>query len=357
MPEIIAPQQRALALKDAVERRKEQFAELLPAFLRAHSARFFQHALTCLRNPMLLECTQTSVIDGILKSAQRGQPLDGVHACLVPYFDKKKNERQAQYIQMYRGSLSAARRSGEIRQFAAEVVYDDEPFRVTYGSERKIEHEPKRFDRASPEGVVAAYSTARWPEDGVIDFDVMGTKDIERIRNRAKAKDSGPWATDWVEMAKKTVFHRHCKKLPMSIEFHQFLSQDEEEAEAEPRAVEHEDVQTKPLPRRVEDLMAMAEPAPPEIRAEPELETVPPAEPQAVEEIVKKPTIFKPTKTEMRGVINALNAVGVTDSMIEARIASKPIEMTADWYTVLADDAKALTDGTSKISELFETGE
>jgi recombination protein RecT len=46
----------------------------------------------------------------------------------------------------------------------------------------------------------------------------MTTAQIEAIRSRSKSKDNGPWMTDWVEMAKKTVLRRLFKMLPVSVE-------------------------------------------------------------------------------------------------------------------------------------------
>ena len=44
----------------------------------------------------------------------------------------------------------------------------------------------------------------------------MSTEEIEAIRKRSPAGDSGPWQSDWSEMAKKTVFRRLSKSLPLS---------------------------------------------------------------------------------------------------------------------------------------------
>ncbi len=48
--------------------------------------------------------------------------------------------------------------------------------------------------------------------------DVMSKREVDEIRQRSKTGKSGPWVTDYEEMAKKTVFRRHAKVLPMSAE-------------------------------------------------------------------------------------------------------------------------------------------
>jgi hypothetical protein len=46
----------------------------------------------------------------------------------------------------------------------------------------------------------------------------MSIDEVDAIRMRSKASSSGPWVTDYEEMAKKTVMRRLLKRAPMSIE-------------------------------------------------------------------------------------------------------------------------------------------
>jgi recombinational DNA repair protein RecT len=46
----------------------------------------------------------------------------------------------------------------------------------------------------------------------------MSRAEVEGIRARSKAGAKGPWVTDWSEMAKKTIFRRLSKWLPLSAE-------------------------------------------------------------------------------------------------------------------------------------------
>jgi recombination protein RecT len=46
----------------------------------------------------------------------------------------------------------------------------------------------------------------------------MPKSEIDKHRARSKAGSSGPWVTDYEEMAKKTVFRSIFKWLPVSIE-------------------------------------------------------------------------------------------------------------------------------------------
>jgi recombination protein RecT len=66
----------------------------------------------------------------------------------------------------------------------------------------------------------------------------MSKKDVDAIRARSKASGSGPWVTDYVEMARKTVLKRACKYLPMAIEINDALDQDTKTEFGEPEPIE-----------------------------------------------------------------------------------------------------------------------
>jgi len=74
--------------------------------------------------------------------------------------------------------------------------------------------------------MIAAYGAAKF-KDGEGHFEVMYKADIEAIRTRSRAKDDGPWITDYDEMARKTVIRRLCKYLPMNPEYQNLVTRDE----------------------------------------------------------------------------------------------------------------------------------
>ena len=59
---------------------------------------------------------------------------------------------------------------------------------------------------------------AHLPGEALPKFDVITKLEVDAIKSRSKAKDSGPWVTDYQEMGKKTVVKRGCKLLPQSPE-------------------------------------------------------------------------------------------------------------------------------------------
>lgn len=191
---------------------KAQFAKALPRHLSPD--RFIRIALTALnKTPRLAECTQASLFSCLLDLSQLGIEPDGRKAHLIPY--KKAGTTICTLIIDYKGLVELARRSGNISDIHADVVYEKDKFSFSYGSQGHLTHSPALADRGEPR---ASYSYVKL-KDGSESFEVMNLEEINGIRERSKAKDEGPWQTDWAEMAKKTVFRRHSKWLPMSPEF------------------------------------------------------------------------------------------------------------------------------------------
>lgn len=211
-----------------MDRLKPQLAIALPSALNPE--RVARIALTELRqNAKLAEAAMSNPLSfagAMLRAATLGFEVgNGLgHAYLVPYEKRAKQNGQwvtvtieTQLILGYRGMIELARRSGQIESLYAVEVYAGEPFDVELGLSNNIKH-TRRFDvDTSPDAVVAVYAVAKL-KGGEVQFEVMGRNQVEAIRVRSKAKDSGPWVTDWAEMAKKTVVRRLFKYLPVSIE-------------------------------------------------------------------------------------------------------------------------------------------
>lgn len=197
------------------DQNKRQLALAVPKHLPVE--RLLRVAMTCIRTtPKLLECTPQSLLACVMGCAQLGlepEPFLG-QAYLVPFYSSKTRTTEAQLIPGYRGYIALARRSGEVQSVSAQVVYEKDHFRLQYGLDEVLEHIPASGDRGTPAG---AYVIFRY-KDGSHSFDYMTTADIEKVRKRSKAGESGPWVTDWPEMAKKTVIRRHVKLVPLSVE-------------------------------------------------------------------------------------------------------------------------------------------
>ncbi len=226
----VATQRPADPIGSLMEKLKPQMAIALPSTMNPD--RVARVALTELRtNAKLAEAAQSnpaSFMGAMLKASALGLEVgNGLgHAYLLPFEKRAKQEGQwvttsieTQLIIGYRGMIDLARRSGQIENLYAVEVYSGEAFNVSMGLNQNIIHDRDFSGKVqmTPDKVIAVYAVAKL-KGGEMQFDVMTRAQVEAIRARSKAKDSGPWVTDWVEMAKKTVLRRLFKMLPVSIE-------------------------------------------------------------------------------------------------------------------------------------------
>lgn len=213
----------ALTLKQRVA--SPEFAVQLRSALPSHitSERMARSVLTCIaRNPKLQDCEQQSFFTSLLQLAHFGLEPDGRVAHLIPY------GKTCQAVIDYKGLAELAYRSGRVSNLHADVVFENDEFEFNLGQVTK-----HQIDLRKPRGAVyAVYATCEF-KDGTKKSDVMSRDDVEAIRKRSKAGSSGPWITDWNEMAKKTVFRRLSKWLPISPEFRDAVAADDDVIEVE----------------------------------------------------------------------------------------------------------------------------
>jgi recombination protein RecT len=199
-----------------------QIQRALPEHMSAD--RFTRVALTTLRqNPQLLDCTPESFLGALMLSAQLGlEPGPLGHAYFVP-FRNKQGRSEVQFIIGYKGLIDLARRSGNIVSIEARAVHANDEFSYSYGLDPILDHRPAD---AEPGRLTHVYALARYVGGGY-NFVVLSVAEIEARRTRSKAKDSGPWITDYEAMALKTAVRALAPMLPMSVEASHAIAADE----------------------------------------------------------------------------------------------------------------------------------
>lgn len=208
---------------------KLELARVLPKHCSAD--RMARVAITAMtKNPMLADCDQASFFRCLLDLSQWGLEPDGRRAHLIPFRNNKKGIIECQLIVDYKGLIELAYNSGFVESVEASVVREGDLFEYSLGQITK--HTPwfLRQDAGKPEHsgkVFAAYCIIRL-KAGASKTEVMAVHEIEAIRQRSRAGNSGPWVTDWDEMAKKTVFKRASKWIPLAAEMRDLLEKDEE---------------------------------------------------------------------------------------------------------------------------------
>lgn len=196
------------------ETMREQFARALPAHLNAE--RFCRVAITALtRTPKLMDCTPESMMRCLLDLSAMGLEPDGRRAHLIPY------GKEATLVIDYKGITELVMRSGIVSSIHADKVCEGESFIVDRG-----EIKSHVIDYTKPRGAAYAYYALVKFKDGGEKSEVMTKDEVEAIRKRSRAGSSGPWVTDFDEMAKKTVFRRCSKWLQLSPEIRDALEKD-----------------------------------------------------------------------------------------------------------------------------------
>lgn len=195
---------------------REQFARALPKHCDAD--RFARIAITAVTKvPKLMECTPASLMKCLLDLSAMGLEPDGRRAHLIPYGN------ECTLIIDYKGLVELIRRSGDVVSVRAETVCENDEFSWVNG---EIEH--KADFRKSRGEVQAVYAIAVL-KSGEKQSATMTRDEVEAIRNRSRAGKSGPWVSDWSEMAKKTAVRRLSKMLPLSSEIMSHVERDDDQ--------------------------------------------------------------------------------------------------------------------------------
>jgi len=177
------------------------------------------------KNKMLSKADGNSVMQSILNTVQVGLSLNPVLKLgyLVPRYDRQRNKSVAAFEPSYQGLVKLATDSGSVVSVSSHLVYENDHFEVSYGTNESVEHKPTFKDKGE---VIAVYAVATLP-DGSKMVDVMDLQEVHDIRERsdsytaytAKKIESCVWVSDFGEMARKTVIRRLFKYIPKTEKF------------------------------------------------------------------------------------------------------------------------------------------
>lgn len=204
-------------VRSAIERMSPQFKAALPAHVSVE--KFVRVTLTAVQtNPQLLDADRRTLFAAATKAAQMGLLPDGREGAIVTF------KGQAAWMPMVAGIMKLVRNSGEISTWSVQAVYENDNFDFCLGDEEHITHKPALAGRGK---LIAVYSIVTM-KDGEKSREVMSVEDVNAIRARSRSGNSGPWQTDFAEMAKKTVVRRHSKRLPLSTDIDGVIKEDDE---------------------------------------------------------------------------------------------------------------------------------
>lgn len=251
-----------------------KFEVLLPECYRPMAQRFLSRAelyiATCKNAEKIQKCTVQSLAKAILVGAEYGIAIDGRMGHIVPYGD------QATFMPDYKGLVAVGRRHGAFVDAYARIVCENDVF--DFGMEDAtfhVRYKPNLRDRGE---VIGAYALLLF-EAGRFVVEWMDEPQIESVRQRSKAKDNGPWVTDWAEMAKKTVLRRAIKTYSDDPEMLSLIDHDDFAS----GIIEGELPPPKKPARSVESITRLMAPAPPAPEHGPhsdDIDQTPPESPQ-----------------------------------------------------------------------------
>ncbi len=186
-------------------------------------------SIAATKTPKLLQCSCETVLASLMKASQLGLDCSGTlgSAYMVPYGNT------CELIIGYQGMIDLMRRSGELDDIAANLVYDADMFDIDLGNfEHPIQHRPALDGDRSQKNIIAVYGVAWLKGNTRPHVDYMTRGEVDDIMRQSKASGSGPWRTHYGEMAKKTMIRRMSKQLPKSVELQRNMELVDQEVES-----------------------------------------------------------------------------------------------------------------------------
>lgn len=241
---VVKQEQKALTpaqrVKGMLEKRIGEIANALPKGW--DEKRFVRIALTAVSaNPKLAQAcalSPTTFLGSMMTAAQLGlEPNTPMgKAYLLPYNNIDKNTGKKVPMVQFQigvyGLVDLAFRSGLVKSISAEVRYQKDFWEYEKGINEKLRHVP--YDEGDPGEAVGYYAVIHMKDtvnpDGTKTEGAVHTcympkyrvmehaKRFSKSYNRKTGTFSGPWATDFDSMAKKTVLIQALKYVPKATE-------------------------------------------------------------------------------------------------------------------------------------------
>jgi recombination protein RecT len=224
--------------------------DLLPADIRFEQFRAALY-LELSGRPELADCTPESLRDCVIKAATYGL-MPGRDCHLLPFANKRSGgKKTATYVPNYFGIILAMERSGKVRRAFAHPVHEGDEWGFDLFADRPV-HKPA-VTLGKQAGKELFYYGAVMFKDGTCTFEVVTLEDLNAIKNRAPAHESGPWVTDRVMMNRKSAIKRVAKYVRLTAEHRALMEEDDRR--------ELEDIPPERQRKNVTDMFGDLDPA------------------------------------------------------------------------------------------------
>ena len=179
------------------------------------------------------EADPRSFVAAIIEAAQLGlTPVNVLGECyIIPRWNRDTRSMWAYFQLGYRGAMKLARRGGEVNDIQPELVYANDHFHESKGTDRGIEHVPWYCNgKDEPGELILGYCTAE-RRDGKVSFRTITRAEIDKAARRSgdprNDQLSNVWRDHFEAMALKTTVHRLVKFLPIPDQAKQAIIRDE----------------------------------------------------------------------------------------------------------------------------------
>ena len=213
------------------DRMHEALTKILPQFSKEadpekHIERMIAQAgIAYTNNTRLQACTQLSFFESMMHVAETGLSLSkqSGEAYLVPFNNshtgpdgRSRKLMECTFMPGYRGLIKLAHQTGGVKSVDAVAVNECDEFKYWEDEQGPhITHEPDLDGDRSDVFINKVYARIQLVAGGRL-LVVMTRKQVEKIRQGSKSKDSPAWKHHWGEMAKKTAMKRALKTVPQS---------------------------------------------------------------------------------------------------------------------------------------------
>ena len=175
------------------------------------------------RPALITDCTVESNIRCLVRSATHGL-LPGRDVHFLPFKSKRQGgKKEATWVPNYQGIQRALDRTGKVRKSFAHAVYKNDHFDIDLLSET-FSHRPNVDD---PGALRCFYGAIFLKGESVPVVQVMTIAEVDAIKARSPAHESGPWMTDYIAMGRKTALKQVAKYVNLSPEVATLLDEEE----------------------------------------------------------------------------------------------------------------------------------
>ena len=213
------PVQTHPAFKNLLLANEKNLKKLIPPDSNITWALLESTALeAAIRQPKILKCTGLSVLLSVKRACEFGLSLNPASrdASLVPFFDKDIHGMKCQLIIEFGGKNRLIIENSDVTMIETVVVYKGDEFLIEQGTNPTIHHLVNPTASREEKDIVGFYSVAHYEHSSVKHIEYMTKAEVDKVRAVSKMSSGIIWSKNYAEMGKKTVEHRHSKRLPLS---------------------------------------------------------------------------------------------------------------------------------------------